>query len=67
MDGENFTIYPTRNSHEPLLYLPLNDIRNLRVELADHSREPNKNTSSLDKFLVILVASTRDIIKLRYQ
>lgn len=67
LDGDSFFIYATRNTPEPLLYLPLSDLKNLRVELAD-TKDITKNSATgyEDKYIVILTAATRDTIKLRY-
>lgn len=66
LDGEIFFIYASRNAHEPLLYLPLTELRNLRVELADNKESTKNSTTGYeDKYIVILTAATRDTIKLR--
>jgi hypothetical protein len=61
-------MFPARNAPEPLLFLSLDDIKSLRLELADTHREVNRSTTSNtieDKFVIVLVAITRDVIKLR--
>jgi hypothetical protein len=68
LDGEYISMFPARNAPEPLLFLSLDDIKSLRLELADTHREVNRSTTSNtieDKFVIVLVAITRDVIKLR--
>jgi hypothetical protein len=67
LDGEFFLVYPSRNATEPLLFLSLSDVKNIRLELADNHREVNRNANSVmeDKFVIVLAATTRDNIKLR--
>jgi hypothetical protein len=68
LDGEFFSLYPARNAPEPLLVLALDDIKSLRLELGENHREVNRNTTSNvmeDKFVIVIAATTRDVIKLR--
>jgi hypothetical protein len=68
LDGEFFLIYSSRNATEPLLCLSLSDVKNIRLDLADNHREVNRTANSVmeDKFVIVLCATTRDNIKLRF-
>lgn len=70
LDGEYFSVYSSRNAPEPLLLLQISDIKNIHVDLApnNHHREVSKGSNNNvieDKFMIVLAAITRDIIKLR--